>query len=155
MSTSSDDERIVGVVGGVKLEDRIVVNEVEQALGPQHEAGNDLVRVDGLPLVVDHARLNQVDHAVGEHLGVDAQVAMIAQQPKHGVGNPSDAGLQRGPVRNQAGDVARDGAMHAGDFVRLHFGQRVRALDDGVDLGHVEKRVAQRARALVVHLDDD
>ena len=47
----------------------------KSALGAQDESGDDFMRVNGLFLVVDHAGLDQLDEAIGEHLGVDAQVA--------------------------------------------------------------------------------
>ena len=56
----------------------------------------------------DHARLDQRNHAIGYQFAVHAQIFAIAEEGKHGVGNPADAGLQHGSVFNQAGNVARD-----------------------------------------------
>ena len=91
---------------------RVVVDEIEQQLGAQHETRDHLVRVQGLALAVDHAGLDQLDHAVGHHFGVDAQVLVVVQQAEHGFGNAADAGLDGGAIGNQRRHVARDGAVH-------------------------------------------
>ena len=70
-------ERIVGVHDGVELEDRILVDEVEELLCAQNESRDDLTRMEGLARAVDDAGFDQGDHAVGEHLGMDAKVALV------------------------------------------------------------------------------
>ena len=56
----------------------------------------------------DHAPLDQVGDAVGDQLGVHAEVAVVAQLLEDGVGDPADADLQRGPVRHPLGDERAD-----------------------------------------------
>ena len=51
-----------------------------------------------LPLAVDDAGLDEVDDAVGAHLGLDAEVALVAQALQHCLGDAADAGLQRGAI---------------------------------------------------------
>ena len=60
---------------------------------PKHEAGDHLVRVNAFLLAVDDPGFDQLHHAVGEHLGVDAEVLVVAQQAEHGLGDAADAGL--------------------------------------------------------------
>ena len=74
----ADHPRVIGIVGGVHLEFRIVVQEAEQCAGARGEAAHDLPLVQGLPPAGDHTLLHQVHHAVREHLGVDPQVLPIA-----------------------------------------------------------------------------
>ena len=52
--------------------------------------------------------LDQVDHPVGDQLGVDAEVAVIAQRGEHGVGDGADPGLDGRPVGHPLGDQRRD-----------------------------------------------
>ena len=139
----------------MELEDGIVVNEIEELAGAEHEAGDHLVRVNGLALVVHHAELDQVDNLVREHLAVDAQVLVAAQREEHRFGNPADAGLKRGAIGNELRDVRGDGMMDRRDPALLVLGQRVRGLDDGVRLADVKEGIAQRAGRLVVDLDDE
>ena len=47
------------------------------ALGADDESGDDLAGVDALARVGQHARFHQVDHAIGEQLDVNAQVALV------------------------------------------------------------------------------
>ena len=61
--------------------------------------------------VRDDARLDEIDHAVGEHLGVDAEIVLVEQAPQHRVGDRADAHLQRGAVGHERGDVLADGVL--------------------------------------------
>jgi hypothetical protein len=54
-----------------------------------------------LEAVRDDAGLDEVDHAVGEHLGVDAEVVLVHQRREHRVGNGADAHLQNGAVGDE------------------------------------------------------
>ena len=111
-------------------------------------------RVQRLALAVHHAALNQVDGAIGHHFRVDPQVLVVLEQRQGGFRNTADAGLDGGAVGNQAGHVARDGAVLVGNLVLRIFGQRVRGFNESVHAADVQKRVAQRARHPVVDLHD-
>lgn len=64
-------------------------------------------------LVGDGARLDQIDHAVAEHLAVDAQTLVALQVRHHGVGNHTDSGLQRAAVLHQVvSDQLADLVLH-------------------------------------------
>ena len=103
-----NDPRIVGVLGRVHFDHRVVVQEVEQLLAAGGETADDLALVQRLVLAGDHALVDQPNDAVGEHLGVDAQVVAVGQFGQHRVGQPADAQLQGVAVRDQAGHVAGD-----------------------------------------------
>src|SRR5208283_5501197 len=74
-----DAEWVVGVRRGMKFEDGVFVEKVEQLSGAQHKTQNDLARLEVLALPVDHSRLDQRNRAVGEHFGVHAQVFAVHQ----------------------------------------------------------------------------
>src|ERR1700690_4241835 len=150
-----DDEWIVGVSRGVELEDGVVVDELEKPAGSEDEGRDHLVRVDGLALVVHHAKLDQVDQLIGDHLAVNAQVLVVAQRQQHRFGNPSDAGLKHGDVGDDPGNVGRYGVMDGRDPALLVLGQGVRGLDDGLRLADVNERVAESAGRLIVDFDDE
>ena len=67
--------------------------------------------MDVLAAVRDDAGLDEIDHAVGEHLGVDAEVVLVEQAAQHRVGNRADAHLQRRAVGDERGDVLADGVL--------------------------------------------
>ena len=67
-----------------------------------------LVRLSVLGDAVHDTRTRQVDDAVGDQLGMDAEVAMVAQRRHDRVGDRADAGLDRGPVGHPFGDELGD-----------------------------------------------
>ena len=103
------------------------------------------------PLAVDHARLHQINHAVGAHLGVDAQVALVGEAVQHRLRDAADAGLQRGSVGNQRGHVACHAHMQLGARLRFQLQQRAVRLHNGGNVVHVHGGLAVRARHLPVH----
>ena len=76
-----DDVGVVGEVDRAHLDHRVVVDEVVQPLGAHQERGHDLAPVALLAGAGDDAGLDQVDDRVGEHLGVDAEVALVDAGP--------------------------------------------------------------------------
>ena len=103
----------------------------------------------------DDARLGELHHAVGEHLGVDPEVVPVAERGEHGVGDLADAHLQRGAVGDQRGDVAADLAADVVERLRRALGQRHvhrHELGDTVD---VEEGIAEGARHVGIDLGED
>ena len=73
----------------------------------------------------DDAPLDQVDQPVGQQLGVDAQVAVVAEPLQQGVGDGADAGLDGGAVGDPLGHVLGDGAVDlASATAGAHLDQR-------------------------------
>ena len=64
--------------------------------------------------VGDHAVQLQIDQAVREHLGVDAEFELVAEAPQHRVRDPADAHLQRRAVLDEVGDQLADGGLDGG-----------------------------------------
>lgn len=62
----------------MELDERIVVHEIEKFPGAAHETRHDPVRVDALEAIGHGARLDQLNHAVRKHFGVDSQVPLLA-----------------------------------------------------------------------------
>ena len=72
-----DHERIVGVLRGMEFEDRVVVDEVEDALRPQHKARDYFAPVQRLAVAGDDAGLDQRHRAIGAHLAVNAEILPV------------------------------------------------------------------------------
>ena len=76
-------------------------------------AGLELLNPDGTPATTESLRVIKAmyfDEPVGEQLGVDTKISVVAQQPEYLVRDGADAGLQRGAVgyalRYVPGDLA-------------------------------------------------
>ena len=122
---------------------------------PEDEADHQLAPMQRLALAVDDAGFDQRNHAVREHLAVNAQVAAVAQAMEDRIRNAADADLQRRAVGDQRRDVARDPVLQVGVGFGRQFEQRARRLDHGGEFGDVQEAVAERPRHLVVDFGDD
>ena len=93
--------------------------------------------------------------AVGQHLGVQAQVVLVCQGFQDGVGDGADADLEGGAVLDEGADPAADGARHV---VRRRVGdlrQRRVVLHHGIDGIGGDEAVAQGPRHAGIDLGDD
>ena len=111
--------------------------------------------MDLLLAVVDRAALDEFDHGVGEHLGVDAEVVLALERHAGRVRNRADAELQARAIRNALGDETADRLAHLVELDRRQDRQIVVVLHDGVDLRNVDQRAAQAARLTVIDLKED
>ena len=111
-----DDVRQVGVVDGVAEHVGVAVDRLVQRLRPEPEGADDLAGVSCLAGAGDDTGLVEVDDAVGEHLGVDAEVAHAAleQQRADRVRHGADADLQAAAVLDLGGDQLRHRAVDLG-----------------------------------------
>ena len=149
-------ERVVGIVRRVHFECRIVVEELEQLMCAGGETADDLAAVQRLVLAGDHAEPGELHHAVGEHLGVDAEIVLVRQHGEDGVGDIADAELERGAIGDQPFEVQGDVAHRLGHLVAGRpLEQRLGVVDELVDLVDMNERVAERARHPLVDLGDD
>ena len=115
-----DDPRVVDVAHRPQLERRVLVEEVVQALGAEGERSDRLGPVELLGDSGDDAALDEVHHAVGEQLGVHAEVAVAGQRGEDRVRDRPDAGLEGGPVAGSA--RRRSAAMRRSIVGRLGGG---------------------------------
>ena len=75
----ADDVRIVDVFDRQDLDGRVIVDIIINALRTEGKRRDGLAAVDLLFAIVDRAALDELDHGVGEHLGVDAEVVARAE----------------------------------------------------------------------------
>ena len=111
-----DVVRQVGVVDRAAQDVRVAVDHVVEAARAEREGEDDLAGVERLARAGDEAGVEQVDQAVDQHLGVDAEVpdAAFRQQGADRVRHAADADLQAGAVLDLGGDEARDRAVDLG-----------------------------------------
>src|SRR5687767_12101379 len=111
LRVAADDRRVVDVGDVEHRHLRVIVHEVIKPARAEDEARDELAGVDALLRAVDDAPFDEAHHAVGEHLGVDAEVAVRVERAQHSVGDGADAHLERRAVLDEPRDVAADGAL--------------------------------------------
>ena len=77
-----------------------MVYETVDVVGAEKEGRDYLAAVDLLAGAIDDTLADQAKDAVGEHLGVEAKVAVILKAGGEGVRKSADAHLDAGPVRD-------------------------------------------------------
>ena len=142
----ADDGRVVDVFGRMEREQRIVVHVIVELLRAEAEAGDDFAAVNRLAVAGDGAALDQVDDAVGDHLGVDAEVFLVLQKADHRLRDAADAELNGRAVLHQRGDVFGDLPGRLGDLGGRHFQNRRLRRHQHVNVVDVDEAVAQRPR---------
>ena len=139
----------------MEREQRVAVDQPVEAFAADAEAGDDLALMDGLAPSGDHALLHQRHDRIGDHVGVDAEVAPVLEVPHRLAGNAAEADLQRGAVADDAGDIAGDLAADlVGGLVRIFDDRHVRP-DEPVDAVDVQEGLAHGAGHVRVDLGDD
>ena len=149
----ADDIRVVDIVDRQDLDGRVVVDEIIDTLRAEGKRRDGLAAVDLLFAVVDRAALDQLDHGVGEHLGVDAEVVLALERHAGRIRDRADAELQARAVRDKVGDEAADRLAHVVKLHRRQHRQVVVILHERVDLRDVDQRAAQRAGLAIVDLE--
>ena len=150
---AADDVRVVHIVHGEYFDAGIIVYKVVNALRAEREGRDALAPVYLLSAVVDRAALDKLDHGVGEHLGVDAEVVLLLERHAGGVRYGADAELYACTVAYFLGNKAADGETHLVKLHRREDGQLVAVLHDGVDAADMYLLAADRSGLELVDLD--
>ena len=128
-----DDVRVVGIADIHHGHHRVVIDEVIDLLRTHQERGDHLALVDLLVHTVDDAFLDERQHAVGEHLGVDTEVLVVTQLGEHGVRDGTDTHLQAGAVFHEVGAVDTDLGLDLGRLGEVGRHQRRIVFHEEVD----------------------
>ena len=86
---------------------------------------------------------------------MEAEVAPVVEQLEDGVGDRADARLDRGAVGDALGDQRGDHGSRSRRERRRQLDERVVGLGVADDLIEVERVLAERARHVRVHLDEE
>ena len=151
----ADDVRVVGEVDRPHLDHRVVVDEVVQAPRAHDERRHDLAAVALLACPGDDAGLDEVDDGVGEHLGVDAEVVLVAQGQRGGGRDRPDPELEGRPVGHELRDEFADPPLDGADRTDRVLVRRHVHLDRQVDVVDVDEALAERSWHRAIELDDD
>ena len=130
------------------------MREIIDLLRPHQETRDDLAAVDLLARSGHHPGLHQRQQAVGEHFGMDSQVAPVRELRQHRIRNLADAELQTGAVLDQFGAVAADDPLHLVRRLERHGFNRSVMGNDVVDPVQRNHRIPQRERDMAVHHRD-
>ena len=150
-----DHARVVHVANRPQLERAVLVQEVVETPRPERERAHGLRAVELLGHSVDHPALDEVHQAVGDELGVHAEIPVIDERGHHGVGDGADARLDRRPVRDALGHEGRDPVVDVGAVGRRHLDERAVDLDPTDHLAHVDLVATERPRHLGVRLQEE
>ena len=143
-----NNELVVGITHIHHQHARVIIQEIIYLLASHHKGGHNLAPVYRLVLAVDDPFANQLKHAVGEHLGMDTQVLMVAQLRKHRIGNRTDTHLQGSPVLNQGSHVLADFLFHRRRLGEMGGNQRGIVFGKDIDHVHRNHRVPEHPRHL-------
>ena len=151
----ADDERVVDVFGGMKREQRIVVHVIVNLPRAEAEAGHDFAAINGFAVSGDGAALDEFDDVVGDHFGVNAEVFLVLEKPKHRLRNAANAEFNGGTILDEGGNVFGNLPGRLGRFGRRHLQNRRLGRNQHVNVMHVDEAIAQRPRHVGIHLRDD
>ena len=113
---------------------------------PMRNAVTILPRLRSLRGAGDDAGLDEVDDRVGEHLGVDAEVALVAQGERGRRRDGADPELERRAVGDEVGHELADPPLDVADRADRVLVRRDVDLDREVDVVDVDEAVAERPR---------
>src|SRR5919202_1265636 len=102
---------VVSVIYRPELYAWILLHKLVKALASQGVGRNRFVPVGTLAGARDDSPLDKIHEPVGEQLGVDPKLLVVAQQPEYLVRYGAYAGLQRGAVGDPLCDVPGDLAV--------------------------------------------
>src|SRR5512146_1447184 len=100
----------------MEFEDWVIVHEVEEILGDEHESQDDLSRFEVLGFAVDDPRIDQGHNIVGNHFRVNAEIAMVTQIREDSVRNSADTKLQAGSIGDESCDVFSNSLLDGAGF---------------------------------------
>src|SRR5262245_2575111 len=136
----------------MKLDGRIVVDEIKKSFRAEDERGHHLTAVNCLAYAIDGAGLDEWNDSIGEHLRMDAQMAVISQKRPDRIRNTADAHLQSRPIFNEAGDVLSYFHLNWRYRTWRQFEERRTALHEHIDVVDVNERIAMDAGHLRIDL---
>jgi hypothetical protein len=148
------DDRVVHVLDRMRFDERVVVEELVERVASQREGHDRLSAVQALLRPGDHPALYRAHGPVGDHLGVNAQLEPAVKGREDGIRNAADAHLERRALLDERQNVLADPLVDLGRRLAFQIRQPFRVLDDGVDAVHMDERIPQRPRHLLVDLDD-
>ena len=111
--------------------------------------------VQGLLLSCDCAGLDEFHHAGGHHFRMDPQILLVLQCVGHGIGDASDAKLQRVSIvyeiRNEGSDLL---VLLIGLHVRKGRNRIIR-FDEIVDFGIMDLHISEGSRIIGIDLKNN
>ncbi len=150
-----DDPRVVHVADGVQLDGGVLVQELVQPRRAERERSDGLGAVQALADAIDHAGLHEVDHTVGEQLGVDAEVLVVGERRHDRVGDRADTGLDGRAVRDPLCDQRSDLAVGVAGGGGRHLDEWSVAPAPADHLRHVDLVAPERAWHGVGDLEEE
>ena len=115
------------------------MQEIEEIAGAQSEAGHGFSAVQSFALAIDDAGFDERHHAIGAHLGVNAEIAFINEAGQHGIGNAANTHLQGGAIGNERRHVPANAALRFGWRMGRQFQQGAAGFHHGGDFADMDE----------------
>src|SRR4029077_11871910 len=96
------------ILDRAELGQRGAVDEIIEFPRAKAKARDHPTTVERRTRAGDDASLDQLEHAIGNDIGMDAEIAALLEMLQCLVGYAAEVDLQRGAVLDDVGDVARD-----------------------------------------------
>ncbi len=100
---------------------RVLVHKVIQLLSTDTKAGDTFAGMKGFAPVVDHPFFNQLQYTVGQQLGMQAQILVIAQIAGYRFADFTYAKLNSGAIFDQQRHILADTLSARIQLGRLDF----------------------------------
>lgn len=130
----------------------IVLAKSVEPVRAEQRAGHGHAAVELFVFVGDRAGLDQIDDALTDYAGMDAEAAAADEQFHHRFRDTAESYLQRRPFRDErlheTGDIGVDNC----DLRRRHLDQWPVRLDRVVDVVRSQRRVARHPGHLRIDL---
>ena len=138
-----------------ELEQRVVVDEIIEFARAEAKARDHPTGVQRLLRAGDDASLDQVEHALGDNIGMDAEITAPLEMFQSFIRDAAEVDLQRGAVLDDLGDVARNLLRDIVDRRMAVFGHFALDWDKTSDALNGDQRIPVRARHAWVDFGDD
>src|SRR5713101_2416194 len=133
----------------------VPVDKVIEPLCPPTKTGYHLPRVDIFTGAGDTAALDEINHPIGEELGVDAQILAIREAFCHRCRDSPTTDLQTVAVPNQRRHVSAELAFDLGNHWPGMFRERVVRCHHSLRTGKRKTRWPIGLRHALIDLSDD
>lgn len=150
-----DIERVIDIIGGMEFDEGVIIDEIVQFLGAKKEASHNFAGVECFLTAGNDTRFDEVDNAIGEEFGMNADMFVIGEGLEDGIGDRADTHLEGGAIGDDFGDELADFEMGGGSAAEGGFGEGGVGFDDVVDLANVDEAIAESARHVGVDFGDD
>ena len=103
-----NDRRVIDIIGRVKLDGRVVIEELIQFFGTDGAGGHHFAIIESFYSVGNHPSGKQMHYIIGHIFSMDTQIIFIRQRQQGGLMGGAQTNLHGGAVFDEMGNQAPD-----------------------------------------------